>query len=72
MGEGLAIIYISCSIESENTMLSDLLDKIDDVKKYIPDEIFPELVVPMIVPSQRQTSSEVYVFCRLDYFDKSE
>ena len=53
-------------------MLSDLLDKIDDVKKYIPDEIFPELVVPMIVPSQRQTSSEVYVFCRLDYFDKSE
>lgn len=64
-------LYLLSSIESDNIMLSDLLNKIDGVKKYIPDEVFPGLVTPMIVPSQRQTPSEVYVFCGSDHFDRS-
>lgn len=52
-------------------MLSNLRNKIDEVKKYIPDKIFPGLVPLMIVLSQRQTPSEVYVFCGSDHFDRN-
>jgi len=54
-------------------MLSDLLNKINEVKKYIPDEFIPGLglVTTLIVPPQRQTPSEVYVFCGSDHFDRS-
>ena len=53
-------------------MLSDLLNKIDEIKMHAPDEVFlPGRVATMIVPSQRQTPSEVYVFCGSDHFDRS-
>ena len=57
-------------------MYSDLHKVIDAVRKHIPDEIIPGLAgammaAAMIFPLQKQTSSEIYVFCGSDHFDRS-
>ena len=72
VGEGLVVIYTFMLKESENTMLSDLLRKIDEVRKHVPDEIIPGLIAATTCSAYViQTSSEVYVFCGSDHFDKS-